>query len=176
MVLEDKLHPKLNYRNFDELYRKNYNYVYACALRIVKDGIIAEDIVQETFLIVYKKLSDFRGESNLKTWLYRITTNKASSYVKKPYNKHERLTEEPISWISEDYLLLQPIDFLERKRNALILRKSLMKISEVYRSVLEMHLADYTNLEIAENLNLEPVTVRSRLHYGKLKLQQFFSH
>ena len=174
MDLENKIHPKLNYRNFDELYKKNYSYVCACTLRILRDRSIVDDVVQETFLTVFEKLSEFRGESDFKTWLYRIAVNKANGYLRKSYNKKEKLTREPISLVSEDYSTLQPIDFLERKRNAFTLRRAVMRISETYRSVLEMYLANYTNLEISERLKLEPGTVRSRIHYGKLELQGFF--
>src|ERR1700752_1348494 len=60
---------------FEDLYRQHSRRVYALCLRMVKDTTEAEDLTQETFLLVFRKLHTFRGESAFSTWLHRLTVN-----------------------------------------------------------------------------------------------------
>lgn len=68
---------------FNALVEQHMDRVYAVALRIVRNPADAEDVVQEVFVTVFRKLSGFRGESTFSTWLYRITVNKALRCIKK---------------------------------------------------------------------------------------------
>ena len=65
---------------FSELVTRYESKVYHLALRMLRDEQDAEDVLQETFVSVYRHLSDFRGDSEFSTWLYRITTNVCLSH------------------------------------------------------------------------------------------------
>src|SRR5258708_19256150 len=60
---------------FDFIYRLHLRRVYALCLRMVKDPAEAEDLTQETFIQVFRKIHTFRGEAAFASWLYRLTTN-----------------------------------------------------------------------------------------------------
>lgn len=64
---------------FEELFRRYHGMVYQLGFRVLGDREEALDLAQEVFLIVFRRLSRFRGESSLKTWIYRITVNLAAN-------------------------------------------------------------------------------------------------
>ncbi|MFZ5968333.1 MAG: RNA polymerase sigma factor [Bacillota bacterium] len=66
---------------FDELYQEHYKKLYTLAFRITGNKEDAEDVLQNAFLSAYKAFSNFRGESSVYTWLYRIVVNEANRYV-----------------------------------------------------------------------------------------------
>ena len=74
---------KGNEASFNELVRRYQEKVYWIAHRFVNDHDQADDIVQEVFLKVYRALNDFRGDSGVYTWLYRITVNISLNTIRK---------------------------------------------------------------------------------------------
>lgn len=66
-----------------EFVRRYKNFVYLVAFRYLKNHDDAEDITQEVFINAFEKLKYFRGESSLKTWLYRIAVNKSKNFLRK---------------------------------------------------------------------------------------------
>ncbi len=69
-------HPaKLKGGTWSELYERHARYVYYLALRTVRDAALAEDITHDVFLKAFRNLGQFRGQSSLRTWLYRVTIN-----------------------------------------------------------------------------------------------------
>src|SRR5258708_36990884 len=60
---------------FEQLYRRYSGRVYALCLRIVKNDSEAEDLTQEAFLLLFRKIHTFRGEARFSTWLHRLATN-----------------------------------------------------------------------------------------------------
>jgi len=69
--------------SFEAIYQAFSSFVYNVALRVVQNQQDAEEITQDVFLTLYKKLGTFRGESSFKTWIYRITMNITLNYIKK---------------------------------------------------------------------------------------------
>ena len=61
--------------SWTELYEQHARYVYYLALRTVRDSTLAEDITHDVFLKAFRNLGQFRGQSSLRTWLYRVTIN-----------------------------------------------------------------------------------------------------
>jgi RNA polymerase sigma-70 factor, ECF subfamily len=68
---------------FEELMNTYMDQVFGIALRIVRNPALAEDVTQEVFINVYRRLDSFRGDSTFSTWLYRITVNSALRSIKK---------------------------------------------------------------------------------------------
>jgi len=75
---------------FEEIYRAASGYVYTIALRITDNREDAQEVAQDVFMNVYRKLRDFRFGASLKTWLYRITVNAAINLVKKNQGLRKR--------------------------------------------------------------------------------------
>ena len=78
---------------FREIYRMSSGYVYTIALKITGSREDAEEVTQDVFLSVHRKLGGFRFRSSLKTWIYRIVTNKAINAYRK--NARERGKKVP---------------------------------------------------------------------------------
>ena len=68
---------------FDELYSKHYRRVYSICLRMTGNVAEAEDLTQEVFIQLHRKLGSFRGESAFTTWLHRLTVNQVLMHFRK---------------------------------------------------------------------------------------------
>jgi len=116
--------------------------VYNTALSIVQVAEDAEDITQEVFIEVFEKLDSFRGTSQLQTWIYRITINKAlDQEKKKKRQKHGGLlkqifntgpAEEPVNFNHPGVLL-------DNKEKAAVLFKALGRLPEKQRIAFTLH-------------------------------------
>jgi len=78
---------------FETIYRVHCKFVYNVAWRIVTRHEDAEEVTQEVFLVIYRKLSSFQFQSSLKKWIYRVTINTAMNYAKKLSKAKARTTE-----------------------------------------------------------------------------------
>jgi RNA polymerase sigma-70 factor (ECF subfamily) len=68
---------------FGELVRRHQDFVYGAALRVVRNPVLAQDIAQEAFVRAHRGLPDFRGQAQVRSWLYRISTNLALNAVQR---------------------------------------------------------------------------------------------
>ncbi len=68
---------------FGELVRRHQDFVYGAALRVVRNPVLAQDLAQETFVRAYRALPDFRGDSQVRSWLYRIASNLSLNAVQR---------------------------------------------------------------------------------------------
>src|SRR3990167_7294396 len=78
---------------FESIYREYFEFVANVVLRIVKHTDDAEDVAQEVFMTIYRNLKTFRGESALKTWIYRIAINTAINHAKKLSREFRQILE-----------------------------------------------------------------------------------
>src|SRR5215472_16312399 len=79
---------------FAALFEKHERVVYSLSLRILRTPADAEDVTQDVFLLLFRKISMFRGESAFSTWLYRLTANAALSRLRKPGIKNASCQQE----------------------------------------------------------------------------------
>jgi RNA polymerase sigma-70 factor (ECF subfamily) len=79
---------------FEELFKLHHRRVYALCLRMTGNTAEAEDLTQEVFVQVFRKLGTFRGESAFSTWLHRLTVNHVLMYFRKCRRRREQLTED----------------------------------------------------------------------------------
>ena len=154
--------------SFEAIYKSTAGFVYNVAHRIVYNAQDAEEVTQELFLNVYHKLKDFRLESSLKTWIYRITVNCAINYSKKRSREREKKTEYRNN-LNPWQLLDEPeLDNQRHKEIIEIFLKILnpdQRICVVLRSIEGL-----SYQEIAETLKISINTVRSRLKRAREKL------
>ena len=80
---------KADERAYEELITRFQQPVYTLALRLLSDNSEAADVVQEVFLKVFRNIGSFRGQSSLKTWIYRITVNEAHN-ARRWFFRHRR--------------------------------------------------------------------------------------
>jgi RNA polymerase sigma-70 factor, ECF subfamily len=154
--------------------------VYNLALRLLSDPSDAADVVQEVFLKVFRNVGHFRGQSSLKTWIYRITVNEAHNQRRWFFRHRQRevgLEEEPEEARSMAQVLPDgspsPFDYVfDRERQSLI-EDALSKINPSFREVVVLRdIADLSYDEIAEVLQLSLGTVKSRILRGRESLRQ----
>ena len=147
--------------DIETLMRKHGNEVLRTAYSYVKDKFTAEDIFQEVFIKVYKNLENFRDESDIKTWIIRITINTAKDYLKSAYSRKV----VPMMEFKEDQLVSDN-DFEEvenRDRDEQV-KKTVMSLPEQYREVLLcVYYHDMSVADTAKSLGIAEGTVKSRL-------------
>src|SRR4028119_1652018 len=79
---------------FEEIYSRHHRRVYSVCLRMLQNPTEAEDLTQEVFIQLYRKIGSFRGDSAFTTWLHRLTVNQVLMHFRKRTVKFEKTTEE----------------------------------------------------------------------------------
>ena len=79
---------------FEELYQRHHRRVYSICLRMLQNAYEAEDLTQDVFIQLYRKIGSFRGDSAFTTWLHRMTVNQVLMHFRKRNVKFEKTTEE----------------------------------------------------------------------------------
>jgi RNA polymerase sigma-70 factor (ECF subfamily) len=161
---------------FDQLVRNYEKKVYNTALRYCKNPDDAFDISQDVFLRVYRYIYDFKGESTFSTWIYRITVNLCTDYIRKGQNNKTI----PLYAGDEDdeYELPLPDDAptpeerYETKEKIEYLKKAIDSLPDDHREIIVMR--DINGLqyeEIARALEINIGTVKSRISRARDKLK-----
>ena len=144
----------------------------------------SEDVTQEVFLRVNDGLKDFRGDSSLSTWIYRIATNAAMDFRRKSLARpQEQAADRGLNGnpASEEEIALDPgaspDSQLIRKEMNDCIKGVVDGLPENYRTVLILNdLEELKNNEIAEVLNISLETVKIRLHRARARLKKELEH
>ncbi|WP_010191949.1 sigma-70 family RNA polymerase sigma factor [Bacillus sp. m3-13] len=146
----------------DQLARLAYSYV--------KEEEIAKDIVQNTFFKCYTKITSFRHESTLKTWLYRITINECKDYLKSWAYKRSRMME--IYQGNRSSAMSSEEEALKKWEMGRV-KSSIFTLPPKYREIIFLYYYDEMTMEeIAELLGVPISTVKSRITRGRERLKQ----
>lgn len=148
-----------------KLYDLYYKSVYNSILRMIKDPMEAEDLMQETFLSAFTNMENFRSESSFGTWIKRIAINRSLNALQK-YNPD--ILDIPEGNIPEQ---IEEHNTSCAKYSMGEIREEINLLPEGYRLVLNLHLIEgMDHDEIGQILNIKPVTSRSQYMRGKQKL------
>jgi RNA polymerase sigma-70 factor (ECF subfamily) len=156
---------------FEELYQRHNRRVYALCLRMTKNIAEAEDLAQEAFIQLFRKIGSFRGESAFTTWLHRLTVNQVLMHFRKRSVKVERTTEEgetPVQIVrgTENPNKMPVLDRIS-------LDNALKQLPPGYRSVFVLHdIEGHEHEEIAKILGVAVGTSKSQLHKARMKLRR----
>ena len=157
---------------FESIVRAYETILYNLALRTLRSREDAADAVQETFLKAYRALPEFRGESRLSVWLYRIANNVCMDMLRGRKDAGS-LTEENGEELelAAPETRFDPAAILERKDLQLRVRTALSMLPEEFRQPLLLRaFAGLSYTEIAQTLSLEPGTVKSRIFRARKNL------
>ncbi len=121
---------------FQAIYEEHSKAVYYFVLRFVGDPARAEDIVHDVFVKVFSKLPDFRGDANIRTWLYRIAINHCHNAARTWHQRHVFSNAEEAVWEGATCGQADPLRNLETKELGERIRKTLQELSEEYRVIL----------------------------------------
>ena len=153
--------------------------VYNLALRLLDDPSDANDVVQEVFLKIFRNVGYFRGQSSLKTWIFRITINEARNQRRWFFrHRHREVgmeTEQEDARSQAETLAdrgRSPFDYVfDREKHALI-EDALARINPTFRAAVVLRdIADLSYEEIAEVLQVSLGTVKSRILRGREALR-----
>lgn len=168
---------------FERLVADHSGDVYALLYRLTSDGEEARDLTQETFLRAFQSISRFRGDANLKTWIYRIAVNQARNRWRWWRRRKRDLTisldatdehrEQPLCVTLRNNDAVDPEqETLAREREGQ-LRRALMGLRQSFReAVILRDIEGFSYDEIADTLRISIGTVKSRISRGRLELRR----
>ena len=159
---------------FALLVEEHQRYIYNLALRMLKDENEALDLTQETFVRAWTALPNFRGQSQFRTWLYRITTN--LSYNRLP-NLRRSLNDLGDDVMEEIPDFANPAREFESTESRRHLYQAVEHLDENYRLLIALryqHELSYE--EIASTLNLPLGTVKTGIFRAKEQLRKSLAH
>jgi RNA polymerase sigma-70 factor (ECF subfamily) len=160
-----------NMQAFEELYQRHNRRVYSLCLRMTQNVSEAEDLAQEAFIQLFRKIGSFRGESAFTTWLHRLTVNQVLMHFRKRSVKLEHTTEEgetPIQIVrgTENPNAMPVVD-------RIALDKAIAQLPPGYRTVFVLHdVEGHEHEEIARMLGCSVGTSKSQLHKARMKLRK----
>jgi RNA polymerase sigma-70 factor, ECF subfamily len=159
----------------DVLYQRYYKYAYALAYRIVHDSAIAEDIVQDSFLAVWRKAASYQEQQgSVRSWLQAIVHHRAIDKLRA--SAHRDAQWVPLQVENEqDPPSTQPEVWEEawRHEQAVLIRRVLAQLPPAQRQVIELaYFGGYTHAEIAERWDIPLGTVKGRMRLGLQKMKQ----
>lgn len=171
---------------FEEIVNRYSDRIYGFALRITKNPSDAEEVFQEVFLTLTKKLHTFRGESKFSSWLYRVTVNASYMYLRAQKKHENNISLENYVPYDEKGTLMgrimykdwssRPDIIIFNKESIIIIERAINELPESYRTVF--HLRDIeglSNEEVADILEISIPAVKSRLHRARLFLRDKLS-
>lgn len=168
-----------NVEAFEELLTRHEERVYNLALRITRNQEDAEEVLQDVFTSVYRKIDTFEGKAAFSSWIYRITSNTAFMLLRKRKQRPAVSIEDlPISLKNEKMEKTENINFdaLSCCYNSELqdqIGKALSKIPKEYGDVFILRDIDgMSNQEVAETLQLSIAAVKSRLHRARVMLRK----
>jgi RNA polymerase sigma-70 factor, ECF subfamily len=156
--------------DLSEIYSTYGRQLYLFALRLTGNSHEAEDLVQETFLLAFRSLDSFKGESSVKTWLFSIAINKHRDQLRKSrrYFSDAEADNEAVPCPRPN-----PYDSFEQQEKAQRIRSALRSLPENYRTALILvRFQEMTYKEAGQALGTTLETVRMRVHRGHLMLAQ----
>jgi RNA polymerase sigma-70 factor (ECF subfamily) len=163
---------------FASLFYAHKPRIYSVCLRMTNNTAEAEDLTQDAFLQVFRKLATFRGDSALSTWLYRIAVNTVLMHFRKkalrqisldePYNQDARLVRREYG--SKDDRLTGSVD-------RIALTRAIKELPAGYRTIFLLHEVEgYEHQEIAQLLDCSVGNSKSQLHKAKLRIRELLGY
>jgi len=156
---------------FEEVYRTYHRRVYAQCLRMTRSVAEAEDLTQEVFIQLYRKLNTFRGDALFTTWLHRLTTNAVLMHFRKLTSRPEQATddEESLNGFAGATQNQTSSAIIDR----ISLDEAIQQLSPGYRAVFILHdLEGYEHHQISQMLGCAVGTSKSQLHKARMKLRR----
>jgi RNA polymerase sigma-70 factor (ECF subfamily) len=161
---------------FEHLYQLHGRRVYALCLRMVGNPADAEDLMQEAFLQLFRKIGTFRGESAFSTWLHRMTVNVVLMRLRKKSLPTDSL-EETLEPDAENSGPKRDVGAPDLRLSGAVdrvnLERSIEKLPPGYRTVFVLHdIQGYEHNEIADIMGCSVGNSKSQLHKARTRLRE----
>jgi len=171
---------------FEALVGRYQDKVYGLARRLTRRPADAEEVVQDTFVTVYRRLETFRGEARFSTWLYRVATN-AALMLRRRQGRHP--TESLDRYLprfdragrhardADHGRAARADEVIDRRRLARRAAEALERLPDRYRAPFVLRdLEEMPTAEVAAVLGVSNDVVRQRVHRARLMLRGYLSH
>ncbi len=162
---------KGNMAAFEEIYQRHHRRVYSICLRMLQNAFEAEDLTQDVFIQLYRKVGSFRGDSAFTTWLHRLTVNQVLMHFRKRNVKFEKTTEEGET--PEQIVAGTDNPFKMQIVDKMALENAIEQLPAGYKNVFVLHdVEGFEHEEVARILGCSVGTSKSQLHKARLKLRK----
>jgi RNA polymerase sigma-70 factor (ECF subfamily) len=159
-----------NLEAFEMIYERYHRRTYSLCLRMTSSQTEAEDLTQEVFIQLFRKIGSFRGDSAFSTWLHRLTVNQVLMHFRRRSVKNERTSDDgemPEQTVrgSSDPNKMQVVD-------RIALKNAVAELPNGYRNVFVLHdVQGFEHEEVARLMGISIGTSKSQLHKARLKLR-----
>ena len=159
-----------NIAAFELLYERYHRRTYSLCLRMTSSQTEAEDLTQEVFIQLFRKIGSFRGDSAFSTWLHRLTVNQVLMHFRRRSVKNERTSEDgemPEQSVpgTANPNRMQVVD-------RIALKNAIAELPNGYRNVFVLHdVEGFEHEEVARMMGISVGTSKSQLHKARLKLR-----
>ena len=158
-------------RGFRALLEKYQERLYWHARRMVVEHDDANDVIQECLVKVYRKINTFRGKSSLYTWLYRIATNEALTFLRKQKRKATQSIDD------EDLLLAERLHadaYFDGDEAQVQLQQAIVRLPEKQRAVFNLrYFEEMSYKEMSEVLNTSQGALKASYHHAVKKIEHY---
>jgi RNA polymerase sigma-70 factor (ECF subfamily) len=156
---------------FEEIYRQHATRLYNVAWRMLGDAADAEDAVQEVFLLAFRKLGGFKGESALGTWLYRLAMNHCVDRLRSRANRNDRQTG-PLD--AAQVAALVSAGGTELTVGRLDLERAIAQLPDGCRAAFLLHdVEGFEHHEVGTILGISEGTSKSQVHKARLRIREY---
>lgn len=149
---------------FEDIYELYWQKIFRLCMGYVNDSELAQDLAQETFIIVWRQLPKFRNESSIGTWIFRIASNNCLKRIEK--EKRFMKAEFPVHLEEKKQESLEP--------QIQMLYQFISELPETDRIIISLELEEVKQAEIAGIVGLSEANIRVRIHRIKEKLTKRF--
>ena len=159
-----------NLAAFELIYQRYHRRTYSLCLRMTNSQTEAEDLTQEAFIQLFRKIGSFRGDSAFSTWLHRLTVNQVLMHFRRRSVKNERTSEDgemPEQMVrgTSNPNKMQVVD-------RIALKNAIAQLPNGYRNVFVLHdVEGFEHEEVARIMGISVGTSKSQLHKARLKLR-----
>ncbi len=154
-------------KQFKDIYSNYSQKVHRLCLGYTGDSMQADDLLQEVFIKVWENLEKFRGESQISTWIYRITANTCLLYLRS--NKKQTKVE------LEKTALKMSEETIDTENQIQLLYKCISELNEADRLIITLLLEEVPYSEIAEVISISEGNLRVKIHRIKQQLNSIYS-
>lgn len=159
-----------NIAAFELIYERYHRRTYSLTLRMTNSQTEAEDLTQEVFIQLFRKIGSFRGDSAFSTWLHRLTVNQVLMHFRRRSVKNERtsddgeLPEQTVRGTANP----NKMPVIDR----IALKNAIAELPNGYRNVFVLHdVEGFEHEEVARMMGISVGTSKSQLHKARLKLR-----
>ena len=159
-----------NIAAFELLYERYHRRTYSLCLRMTSSQTEAEDLTQEVFIQLFRKIGSFRGDSAFSTWLHRMTVNQVLMYFRRRSVKNERTSDD--GEIPEQTVHGTSNPSRMPVVDRIALKNAIAQLPNGYRNVFVLHdVEGFEHEEVAHMMGISVGTSKSQLHKARLKLR-----